>query len=43
MESEVFNPALDNYEQKHVYSREFAERSKHAKNSNGFYDMNCEC
>lgn len=39
VESEDFNPALDNYEQKHVYSREFAERSKHAKNSNGFYDI----
>lgn len=39
VESEVFNTRLDDYEQKHVYSREFAERSKHAKNSNGFYDI----
>ena len=39
VESEVFNPALDNYKQKHVYSKEFAELSKHAKNSNGFYDI----
>lgn len=39
VESEDFNPALDNYEQKHVYSREFAELSKYAKNSNGFYDI----
>ena len=39
VESEDFNPALDNYVQKHVYSREFAGLSKYAKNSNGFYDI----
>lgn len=39
VESEDFNARLDNYEQKHVYSREFAELSKYAKNSNGFYDI----
>lgn len=39
VESEVFNTRLDDYERKHVYSREFAELSKHAKNSNGFYDI----
>ena len=39
VESEDFNARLDNYEEKYVYSRKFEERSKHVKNSNGFFNL----
>lgn len=40
VESEDFNTRLDNYEEKYVDSREFTERSKFVKNSNGFFNLN---
>lgn len=39
IDTEDFNTRLDRYEEKYVYSREFTERSKFVKNSNGFFNL----